>query len=121
MNFPEYIEAQFVKWQSAQGKRKTIQEFADYLEISQALLSMWMNGKRTPGHENIVRLAENFGPEVYDALGLARPDPDLTYIDQHWDELSPALRRQLREQAEKYVTDNEIRRIPEPRTKNGAV
>lgn len=65
---------------------------------------MWMNGSRRPGSENIKLLAEIFGIEVFDALDLPRPDPDLHYLQAHWVNLPPEKRKEMREQAEAYVT-----------------
>ena len=46
--FPQWINRKFVEWQAAQGKRKTVEEFAIYLGISRPLLNMWMNGNKKP-------------------------------------------------------------------------
>jgi len=101
-NFPNWVTRKFVEWQATLGKRKTIDEFAAYIGISRPLLNMWMNGNRKPGSENIKLLAEIFGAEVYDALNLPRPDPDLIYLQAHWLNLSPNERRKMRESAENY-------------------
>jgi len=76
MTFPEFLEKKYLEWQLAAG-RKTIVEFSAFLGVSQPLLSMWMNGKKRPGVENIKILSEIFGLEVYDSLGIDRPNPYL--------------------------------------------
>jgi transcriptional regulator with XRE-family HTH domain len=107
MNFPEYLERKFLTWQQQQGKRKTIVEFANYLGVSQAVLSMWLNGSRSPNQSSVQLLSKTFGDEVYDALGLPRPNENLSYIEHNWDNLPPEQQRALREQAEKYVTKHD--------------
>ena len=72
---------------------------------------MWWNGGRLPEAANVQKLAKKLGLEVYDVLGLPRPDADLHYLQQHWDDLSPEARRALREQAEEFSTKNEAKRL----------
>jgi len=89
-----------------EGGRKTVKQFAAYVGVSQSAISTWWNGDRLPEGENVTKLANRFGMEVYDTLGLPRPDPDLLYIQQNWPNLYPATRRALREQAENYESEN---------------
>ena len=103
MTFKEFIEKKYVQWQGEQGKRKTVGDFAAYLGISQPLLSMWMNGSKKPGAQNIKILYDLYGEEVSEALGK---DNDLFYIQNHWENYDPTFRKFLREQAEKYETQN---------------
>lgn len=105
MKFSEWITQKFLEWQIEQGKRKTIEEFADYIGVSRPIVSMWMNGKRTPSRDNIHLLAQIFGPEIYDILNLPRPDPDLQTITYLWPRLPETARRQIREQAERYAAN----------------
>jgi len=107
MNFPTFLENQFLVWQQKSGKRRSLEEFAAYLGISQPLLSLWLNGRRKPGSGNIEMLAQVFGPEVYDALDLPRPDPDLQTLSRLWPRLTEETRHAIREKAERYVTENE--------------
>jgi len=102
MDFPQYLELKFLEWQHEKGGRKTVGEFAEYLGIAQSTASSYMNGKRIPEGETLRYIAIKLGIEVYDVLGLPRPDPDLLYLQSHWHEYSAEKRRKLREQAEKY-------------------
>lgn len=106
MSFPEYIEIKFLEWQKSLGKRKNIEDFAAYIGVSQATLSQWMNGKRTPGGENIRLLAEIFGNEVYDIFNLPRPNPYLQTAINNWEFMSEEkqekIARMIAEEAAKY-------------------
>lgn len=93
MTFPEFLERKFLAWQNQEGKRKTISDFAAYIGVSHAVVSMWMNGSRTPNQSSLQLLASVLGIEVYDALSLPRPDADLHYLQKHWDDLPPTLRQ----------------------------
>lgn len=77
MTFPEFLEKKYLEWQLKEEGRKTIVQFAAYIGVSQPILSMWLSGKKRPGVDNIKLLAEIFGDEVYDSLGLPRPNPYL--------------------------------------------
>lgn len=100
----ELLIRKYLEWQASAGTRKTLDEFAAYIGISRPLLNMWTNGKRRPSPEKIKILAELFGNEVYDALNLPRPDPDLQYVQAHWINLPLEKRKAIREIAEKYET-----------------
>lgn len=112
--FPEYLERQYLKWQHDQGKRKSLDEFAAYLGISRPLLSMWMNGTRRPGNENIILLAHTFSDDVYDALELPRPNPYLQRINDLFERLSPEHQQRLAEDAERYEVKNHAENIQRP-------
>lgn len=107
MTFPQFLENRFLTWQQKEGGRRTVKQFAEWLGFPQSTLSTWWTKDITPKDEEVLRkLAIKLGMEVYDVLGLPRPDPDLIYIQQNWPQLSPAERRALREQAEKYESEN---------------
>lgn len=74
VEFSEWLEAEFIKWRG--GSRAGVTDFARHLGVKQQQLSDWLLGKYKPRGENVARLAEKLGPEVYEALGLARPASD---------------------------------------------
>lgn len=97
----DWLNSQFVEWQQHEGKRKELAEFAVYLGVHPVNLSRWMSGAaKTPSDENIVTLAAKLGPEIYDVLGLPRPDERLGKIIEVWGRLSEAEREALAERAE---------------------
>jgi transcriptional regulator with XRE-family HTH domain len=72
----KWLNGKFFDWQRAEGGRRTITDFAAYLGVSQASLSEWLRGKYDPKGQNISRIAEKLGYEIYDALGMSRPLPE---------------------------------------------
>src|SRR3990167_1834805 len=104
-SFTNWITRQFLEWQAKEGKRKTIEEFATYLGISRPLLTMWMNGNKKPGKENIKILAETFGVEIFDVLGLERPNPIHFYVERNWDKAPEKVLKQIAEIISKYTTE----------------
>ena len=115
MNFRQWIEMKYLEWQRNSGGRKTVLQFAEHLGVSQSTVSTWFNETRTPQGDNVRKIADKLGLEVYDVLGLERPDPILFYIQKHWDELPEEAQRTLLEQAEEYVAYNEQRKNPPTR------
>lgn len=110
MTFPDFLEKKYLEWQLAEGRKTTI-EFSAFLGVSQPLLSMWMSGKKRPGVENIKMLAEIFGLEVYDSLGIPRPNPYLQKINRVWEHVPEDVQKRLAEEAEIYETENETLRV----------
>ncbi len=115
MNLPQFLEQKYLEWQTAQGKRKTVQEFADYLGISQSVLSHYMNGKRKPTSDNLRMLSGKLGFVIYDVLGLPRPDKDLAFISQNWENVSPEFRVKFRGEVEEHLAHEEAKRVPKNR------
>ena len=111
MNFPQFLESKFLEWQQKQGGRRTVADFANWIGVKQSTLSMWWNSGVDPSGESIRLIAKKLGLEVYDVLGIPRPDADLHYLQQHWDDLSPEARRAIREAAEEFSTKNEAKRL----------
>ncbi len=112
--FSGLLLRQMQQWESAQGKRATLQGYADHLQVSQPLLSIWLKGDTKPSTQKIELLATELGSEVYEVLGLPKPDPDLTRLNQIWPHIPEAMRRSIVKQAEQYLsgTKNETQRRP---------
>lgn len=104
--FSDWITRKFVEWQAAEGKRKTIEDFAAYLGTSRPLVNMWMNGNKKPGKENIAIMAELFGNDIYDVLELPRPNPRLQRVNRLWEFLPESVQVRIEEEAAKYEAQN---------------
>lgn len=111
MNFAQFLEMKFLEWQQKEGGRKTVADFAEYIGVAQTTASSYMNGKRKPDGENLRRIANVLGFQTYDLLGIPRPDEDLAYINQHWDEVSEDFRRKFREEVEKQLADEQSKGV----------
>jgi transcriptional regulator with XRE-family HTH domain len=93
--FPNYLTKKFLEWQTELGARKTLEEFADYLNVSRPLLSFWMNGKRIPNAENLENISNILGNEIYDALDLPRPNPHLQKLNRVWEFLPEEIQERI--------------------------
>ena len=112
--FPNYLTKKFLEWQTELGARKTLEDFADYLNVSRPLLSFWMNGKRIPNADNLENISAILGNEIYDALDLPRPNPHLQKINRLWEFLPEEIQIKLAKETEKYETQNELHRVQRP-------
>jgi transcriptional regulator with XRE-family HTH domain len=124
MNFPQFIEKKYLEWQTKEGKRKSVEEFATYIGVSQSALSLWMGGKRTPSAQTVNLLAEIFGNGVYDALDLPRPNPYLQIVVRNWEFMSEQkqeqIARQIAEEAAKYEAKKSSERLPKTQKRGKA-
>jgi hypothetical protein len=92
----QWFEEQYKSWRNGQDRRSgTLTGFSKHLEISRGTLNNWMLKKQTPEDEWAQKLYPKLGPEIYDVLGLPRPDPQLQYILQNWGKLSEDQRQQI--------------------------
>jgi hypothetical protein len=80
--FAGFNMRQMHQWESAHRKRATLQGFANHLNVSQSLLSIWLKGDTKPSSEKIQPLGARSRNEVYEVLGLPKPDPDVTCLNQ---------------------------------------
>jgi len=75
MEVAEWLNTKFLEWEQAEKKRKTLGQFAEYLGVSRISLSDWLSGKYVPKVQNLGRIAEKLGYEIYDIMGMPRPMP----------------------------------------------
>lgn len=85
----EFMERAWLRWQLEEGEKKSLSEFADALGCSQSYLSMVIAGRRKPSEEMVNRWSPVVGPEIYDLLGLERPDPQLRKLRVKYDAIPP--------------------------------
>lgn len=96
--FGEWLRDQYLQWQSTQNQNVTAGDFARYLQTSSANISRWMSGKVLPRGERLDHIAKTLGPEVYDLLGLIRPDQRLRLVVNRWGQLNDQQQQVLIDQ-----------------------
>jgi transcriptional regulator with XRE-family HTH domain len=93
----KWLNARFLKWQSDSGRKRTTVEFAKYLGLGRGTVTQWMDGARErPKALYVQKLAEKLGPDLYDVLGLARPEPadaELKSINDNWERFAADAKR----------------------------
>lgn len=91
----EWLESKFIEWIAQTGQRRTVKEFAEWLDISRTVVSRYLSGDRIPTRKNADKIAARLGPEIYDLLGLQRPDPLLQEIQANWSLLTETEQQQI--------------------------
>jgi transcriptional regulator with XRE-family HTH domain len=91
----DWLNQKFNEWEKAQGGRQSYYAFARYLEVSQSGLGQWMAGSAAPAGDDVLNLANKLGPEVYDVLGLPRPNVELQRLTISYANLPADIRQNL--------------------------
>lgn len=91
----EWLNRKFDEWERAQGRKQSYYAFARYLEVSQSGLAQWMVGNGAPGGDDLLSIAGKLGPEIYDVLGLPRPNAEAQRVTVSFASLPPDLRQRL--------------------------
>ncbi len=108
-NVGQWLDRQFLLWQTRDGARKTWGEFAEYLGVPRGTLDKWNRGERSPDADSVELLAVKCNDDsIYDLLGLTRPDPGLRQVIKDWPEVADEIRRQVVELIERAVVRNSI-------------
>lgn len=95
-----WLEEQFVAWRAKQTSRLAgITQFAKHIGISRAALNVYMLRGSRPDGNNLERIGEVLGYEIYDLLDLERPDPWVKRMERLFDGLSP----ESRDKAEAFI------------------
>lgn len=113
-HFSSLLEKAFLEYRIRQTRQRlsvSLNSFANYLDFSPPIVNLWLNGSRLPTQGNVERiipkLVEILDLEVYDILGLPRPDPDLLRLNRVWSRIPIEYRQKLAKQGEKYAAENE--------------
>jgi transcriptional regulator with XRE-family HTH domain len=93
--FKDWINQKFIEWEKTQGRSQSYYAFARYLEVSQSGLSQWMTGSSAPGGDDLLNLSSKLGAEIYDVLGLPRPNAEAQRVTVSFASLPPDIRQQL--------------------------
>lgn len=69
MKWNDFINREFVKFQSREGRPMLKTDFAEYLGVDLATLSHWLNNRRAAPSDTLIldKLAEKLGTDVYTA------------------------------------------------------
>lgn len=107
--FSNWLQKKYIEWMAAEGEIRTQKDFADFLKIDKVTLSRYINAKRkNPDLKTVKKFADKLGPEVYDILGLARPDPQLQKLTSKWHALNQTTKDhilQIAEQGKDYQVE----------------
>lgn len=69
-NFSGWLNEKFLEWEKSKGSRQNYSAYARYLGVKQPTLTRWLNDDNPPEGENLSKLADKYGVEVFDVLGI---------------------------------------------------
>jgi hypothetical protein len=94
----DWLDLKFREWRNGQKRGEdTVARFANFVGVSRNTMNNWLNRGQTPGDESADLIATKLGPEIYDLLGLPRPDPLLQLVIERWGQLSDEVRSEIAE------------------------
>ena len=112
--FQNLLDRAFLEYRIRQTRQRlsvSLNSFAGFLDFSPPIVNLWLNGNRLPSQGNVERLipklVELLDLEVYDILGLPRPDQNLQRLTRVWSQIPGRFQQILAEQAEKYAIEGE--------------
>ena len=108
IELPEYLLIKKQEWEREIGKPLTLTQFSQRIGVSVALVSYWMNKKGNPGKENIEKLTNAFGPEIYDVLRLPRPDPGIKEMQVIYQSTPEDRRVEILEMLREWAKENDL-------------
>ncbi len=91
----DWLNQKFVEWEQSQGRKQSYYSFARYLEVSQSGLGQWMTGAGAPSGDDLLNIANKLGAEIYDILGLPRPNTEVQRVTVSFASLPPEIRKRL--------------------------
>lgn len=103
MSIHQLLFEYYLAWQKQIGDIKTWKEFSESIGIDHVYLNKIYNGKRNAGEKTIRHLSKYFNdPRFYDAVGLDRPEPLLTYVKRNWGSLPEEVKKKIGEEVAQY-------------------
>ncbi len=113
--FPNLLDRAFLEFRIKQTRQRlsvSLNSFASYLDFSPPIVNTWLSGNRLPSPGNVERmipkLVELLDVEVYDVLGLPRPDFTLQRLTEAWPRIPLEYRQKLVELGEMYATGKDF-------------
>jgi hypothetical protein len=105
MEFSEWITHKYIEWRGdAVGRERSVTGYAEYLGVTQQLLSGWMNGEFKPAQKNAEKIANKVGGEVYEVLEIPQAErPVPKNLRELINKIPPENQEELRDLIEAYI------------------
>jgi len=91
----EWINNKYNEWEKSQGKPQSYYSFARFLDVPHSNLTLWISGHALPEGDDVAKLANRLGMEVYDILVKPRPSNELQNMNAAFLRLPAALQERL--------------------------
>lgn len=97
-----FFEKHYRLWRNDQDRGKDTQGlYADYLDVKLDTLKNWINRGTTPSRDMAPQIAIKCDFEIYDLLGMPRPDPLLQIVMRGWERVPDAVQKEIVETIER--------------------
>ena len=77
--FKAWFARKWAEWDITEARRTTQQELADYLGVSRSSIAHYLSGRKTPDGDNLKKIADKFGGEVYEVLNHEPPPEEFAW------------------------------------------
>jgi hypothetical protein len=101
----ELLVEHLVKWHYESGEDKSQAEFAALIGETEKYLSQIMNGRKPSKRQTILFAEVLNDPRFYDAAGIDRPEPLLSYTKRNWGSIPEEVKKNIAEQISAYTTE----------------
>lgn len=96
----KYLKKKQIELSNEAGKIVSIVQIARAAGISQPSMNAYFLGDFIPTGKNLYKLADYFGMDIYDILGIDVPlEPGLKTINSYYRQMSPELQQKLEDVA----------------------
>jgi transcriptional regulator with XRE-family HTH domain len=116
--FPSLLDRAFLEYRIKQTRQRlsvSLNSFAGYLDFSPPIVNMWLSGSRSPSQANVERIIPKLvallDVEVYDVLGLPRPDVHFQRLTLIWPRIPIENRQEIVELGEKYAAETGVNSV----------
>ena len=94
-NFPAWFNRAYKRWSRSQAGEEDFIAFCDLLGYPPSKVLGWLHGDFLPEEPEVLSIAGILGVEVYQALDLPKPDPELIKIYESFAHLTGQDRSNL--------------------------
>lgn len=122
----DYFEKHYRIWRDKQPRgRDTLKRYAAYIGVSRDTVNNWINRGTNPSRDFAPLIAIRCDFEIYDLLGMPRPDPLLQVVMRGWEYVADGVKKEISETVGRAEAIGVIRsgdtgvEVPKPKRKAG--
>jgi len=105
-DFSGWLNRKFLDWQNGIGERQTLKAFARYLDVKTTTLSSWLNDDIPPTGDNLYKIADKLGFEIYEILDVPPPTPRFVHeMKAAYNNLPSEAQPKFQDDLEKFLTE----------------
>lgn len=111
-SYDQWIMDRFIEWERGEPRRQSYSAFARYLDVNQSSLSQWIAGSYPPSGENVVKIADRLGYEIYDILEIPQDErPIRKDLREAIRQVPPENQDELLDLIDQFLIDHGYKRL----------